>query len=102
MKTPEQMLDLMAEAVAGLHRSGIISEDFPVAADTVLLGEGSRLDSMGFVTFIADIEDRLSSECDRDIAVVIFDIGNLNQNDPRITAGMLAQYLGGLVASADA
>jgi hypothetical protein len=37
-------------------------EPFPLARDTVLLGEGACVDSMGFVNFIVAVEDAVESE----------------------------------------
>ena len=56
----EQILALLLESVRSLRRSGIIEVDMDVQPDTVLLGGGSSLDSMGFVTFVTDVEERLS------------------------------------------
>ena len=62
----ERELEIIQESVESLIRSGVIETAFEVANNTVLLGMGSPLDSLGFVTFITDLEERLIDETGND------------------------------------
>ena len=50
----------MQVSLDSLQRSGVIKERIEVSADTVILGSRSSLDSLGFVTLISYLEDRVS------------------------------------------
>ena len=61
--------------------------------DTVLLGTGSALDSVAFVTFVADLEERLARETGLELYVVLDDIHEFNANAPSLSADALARYI---------
>ena len=89
----ERILALLRESVLSLRRSGIIEVDMDVEADTVLLGTGSSLDSMGFVTFVTDVEERLNRETGQDLYIVLTELEELYPGAAQLTASMFADYL---------
>ena len=89
----DQILGLLRESVRSLRRSGIIEVDMEVAADTVLLGTGSSLDSMGFVTFVTDVEERLNRATGKDLYIVLTELEELYPGSAQLTASMFADYL---------
>lgn len=89
----EQALNLIQESLESLRNAGIISESIIISADTVILGSGSELDSLGFVTFISDLEERLCDVTNEDIYLVLDDIGDFNINNPFLSAGTIAKYI---------
>lgn len=93
MFSKERAFTLIGEAVDALSRAGIISEACSVKADTALFGFGSNIDSMGFVTLITDIEERLNAEIQRDIFIVLSDIEELYPEAPVLSVSMFADYL---------
>jgi acyl carrier protein len=63
-----------------------------VGLDTHLIGRGAVLDSMGLVTLIVDLEQRL--EEDRDVYVVLADERAMSQQrSPFRTVGTLTDYI---------
>jgi acyl carrier protein len=63
-----------------------------VGLDTPLLGRGAVLDSMGLVTLIVDLEQRL--EEDKDVYVVLADERAMSQRrSPFRTVGTLTDYI---------
>jgi hypothetical protein len=79
--------------MASLRRSGVVKTDIDVQPDSVLFGTGSSLDSIGFVTFVTDVEERLNRATGKDIYVVLTDLEELYPGASELTAGMLADYL---------
>jgi hypothetical protein len=91
--THERSLALIRESIDGLRRAGLLERDIDVDEDTVLLGMGSELDSVSFVTLISDLEDRLSRETGKDQFLVLDDLHEFNSEDPSLTVRTLAPYL---------
>lgn len=88
-----KIVDLLSESMASLRRSGVVTADIEVRSDTVLFGSGSSLDSIGFVTFVTDVEERLNRTTGKDLYVVLTDLEELYPGAAELTAGMLANYL---------
>jgi acyl carrier protein len=64
---------------------------------TQLFGSGSHLDSMAFVSFVTDVEERLSQISAPDFFIVLSDIEELFPEAPSLTADMFAEYLLGII-----
>ena len=91
--TEVRAFQLVQEALDSLQRVGLLPEAVAAQADTVLLGAGSPLDSIGFVTFITEMEDRISREAQQELYLVLKDIHEFNADTPYLTAGTLARYI---------
>lgn len=91
--------EIIQEALDSLQRIGLLAQPVAAQADTVLFGVGSPLDSIGFVTFITEMEDRLSRETGREIYLIIKEIHEFNAETPYLTAGTLARYIAKLSAA---
>jgi hypothetical protein len=100
MITREHTLQLIQQSFDSLQRSGLLEQAIQVGDGTVLLGAGSPLDSIAFVTFITDLEDRLNRETGQELYLVLGDIHNFNLGNPHLSAGTLAQYATGLTETA--
>jgi acyl carrier protein len=63
-----------------------------VSEDTVIVGQGAVLDSIGVVSLIVDIEQRL--EMDHDVSVTLASEKAMSQrSSPFRTAGVLADHV---------
>jgi hypothetical protein len=93
MTTFEQALQLIQESLDGLHRSGLLEKNIIVTPDTAIMGKDSPLDSISFVTFITDLEDRLNNKSDTEIFFVLNDIGDFDINNPFLSAKAIANYI---------
>lgn len=93
MITYEHALQLIQDSVSSLRRSGLLEHEVQVSADTVLLGASSALDSIAFVTFVTDLEDRLNRVTGQELFLVLNEIQDFNIDNPYFTAGVLAQYI---------
>lgn len=89
----KRALQLMQDSFDSMQRSGMMKEIITVTSDTVILGSGSPLDSLEFVTFISDLEERLCVELDKEVYLVLNEIGEFNINNPFLSAGTIARYI---------
>lgn len=89
----ESALQLMQETFDSMQRSGMLEDAVVVKFDTVILGSGSLLDSLGFVTFISELEERVSDTVDQEHYLILTDIQDFNAEKSFLSAGTLAQYV---------
>jgi hypothetical protein len=69
-----------------------LASDMELNKQIILLGLGSPLDSIDFVTFVTDLEERISSEAGKDLYLVLNEINEFNINQPHLCLGALAKY----------
>lgn len=93
MLTREDAIQLIQEALDALHKSAILETKTHVVNDTALFGAGSSIDSMGFVTLITDVEERLNALTNKDLFIVLSDLEDLYPEAPVLSASMFAEYL---------
>lgn len=93
MITNERSIELIQETVQGLRRAGLLDNNLLVDDSTVLLGVGSELDSVAFVTLVSDLEERLSRETGTELFLVLDDLHEFNSDNPSLTVRTLAPYL---------
>jgi acyl carrier protein len=91
--TNERSIELIQETVQGLRRAGLLDNNLLVDDSTVLLGVGSELDSVAFVTLVSDLEERLSRETGTELFLVLDDLHEFNSDNPSLTVRTLAPYL---------
>ena len=93
MITNENAYKLIKESVDSLVRSGTIDPIENFSRETVILGSGSELDSISFVTFITEVEDRVQSLTGEEFYLVLNEIDDFNINNPNLTIGGLSDYI---------
>ena len=93
MISNENTYKLINECVDSLVRSGSIDPIENFSRETVILGVGSELDSISFVTFITEVEDRVQSETGEEFYLVLNEIDAFNINNPNLTIGGLSDYI---------
>jgi acyl carrier protein len=89
----EEVVELIQDSLNSLQRTGLIEQSIVVQDETVLLGTGSPLDSVAFVTLITDLEDRLTRETGQDIFLILGDIHDFNMSEFSLNVKVLAQYI---------
>lgn len=92
-------LELIKASLDKLKQNDMLEQEAPFAKDLILLGLGSPLDSIGFVTFVTDLEERISSETNKDLYLVLNEIHEFNINQPHLNVENLAKYIVKLCAS---
>ena len=91
-----QAMEMISEVFDSLFRSGIIPDKVDSNEKTIILGPGSPIDSIGFVSFITELEDQLIDETNEDIYLIINDIHEYNIanfTDKFLAAGVVAQFI---------
>ena len=89
----KRALQLMQDSVDSMQRSGMMEETIKITPDTIVLGTGSSLDSLGFVTFISDLEERVSAESGKEHFLILTEIHEANADQAFLSAGVLAEYV---------
>ncbi len=94
MITQEEAFQLIQDSIDSLVRSGTLETgELKVTGETVLLGSDSVFDSIAFVTFVTDVEDRMEQKTGHECYLVLNEISEFNLNSPNLTVTVLAQYL---------
>ena len=91
--THDQALSVMQEVFNSMKTSGMFDENSNLDAETVILGVGSNFDSLGFVTFISDLEERVSDVTNGEIYLILTDIHEFNKDKTVLSASTLASYV---------
>ena len=91
--TEERAFQLIAESFEILKKEGMLAADVALRKETILLGVGSPVDSIGFVTFVTELEERLIEETNKDLYLVLNEINEFNIDKPHLTADVLKDYL---------
>lgn len=89
----QQVFQLIQESTDSLYNSGLIPEKVTVFNDTVLLGKGSILDSVAFITLFSEIEDRLSEKTGKEIFIDFAQLHDFNSDKSMLNVSTLADYI---------
>ncbi len=93
MIAEQRVMELIQESFDSLYRVGLIKEEIKASGETVLLGNGAMLESIAFVTFVADLEERLDRENGQPVYLVLNDIHLFNPSKSSLSAQTLAQFI---------
>ncbi len=93
MLTKENSYKLLVDCIESLIRSESIDVIENISEETIILGIGSTMDSISFVTFITEVEDRLQNETGSEIYLVLNQIDAFNINNPNLTLNILSDYI---------
>ena len=85
--------NMIRDCIESLVRAGTIEVQNNVTVQTVLLGRDSNLDSLGFITLITELEDRLEKAVGREIYLVLDEIDEFNIDNPSLTVASLSKYI---------
>jgi acyl carrier protein len=87
---------LIQDAFDALWEADLVGENLRVDETTDLLGPETLLDSIAFVTFIVECEDRLQAaigDDDHFVSIAITEIHDFNPEEARLTVGVLVDYI---------
>lgn len=91
--TKERAMELISESLESLNDGDMLDADMTINSDTILLGNESPLDSIGFVTFVTELEEKISDDTQKDLYLVLDEINEFNINNPQLSADSLAKYI---------
>jgi hypothetical protein len=93
MLTLEMSYKLLQASFDSLEQDGAMGAKVLLTKDTVVLGPGSPLDSMGLVLFITDVERRFSHTTGREQALVLSAVPGFHEGSNSLSGEMLARHL---------
>ena len=100
MADDQQLLDLIYTVIDGYNAAAPSEKRLQKAAETVLFGDGAKLDSLGLVSVIIGVEERLEEVFGASVTVA--DERALSRTEsPFRTIRTLADYLKDLVDEAE-
>jgi len=91
--TEDRALQLISESLESLKKVGMLAKDVVPTRESVLLGMKSPLDSIGFVAFVTDLEEKISEETKKDLYLVLNEIIEFNVDKPYLSSDALAKYI---------
>lgn len=97
MSNLETSINVIRETFESLQKSEVVASDLSFSEELIVLGSNTAFDSLGFVTFISDLEDRASEVAGRDVFLVLDDINDFNLNSPSLTVKALSMYVASLL-----
>lgn len=59
--TVQEITQILFDSLAALNQERSPDRQIPVSESTTLMGTGTHLDSLGFIMFLTDVEERLSA-----------------------------------------
>lgn len=93
MVSQEKAFEIIKQSLESLKRSDVIKTLPELTDETVLLGENAMLDSLGFVTFVTEIEDRLYDETDKDLYLALDELQTYCGDIPILTTKLLSEFM---------
>ena len=97
MISESRIRELIIQALQRIQDSGIADANFAVNDDTVVLGMGSPVDSIAFVTLISDLEQSIERELGREFVIVMQEIHDLHEGTELLVSD-LAKHLAHIAA----
>ena len=91
--TEDRALQLIAESLNTLKKEGVLEKDVILTPEFILIGMESPLDSIGFVAFITDLEEKIFEETKQDLYLVLNEITEFNVSKPFLSSNVLAKYI---------
>lgn len=89
----EDVLNLIQESFDSLFDADMIKDRVEVSDNTVLLGSGSPLDSISFITLFSEIEDRISDLSGAEFYLVLSEIHEFNADDNVLNVSVLIDFI---------
>lgn len=89
----QQVMSIFQDSTDSLFRSELIPEKIKIDKDTVLLGKGSVLDSVAFITLFSEIEDRLMQKTGSEVIIDYNQLHEFNTDKSVLRADILCEFI---------
>jgi acyl carrier protein len=93
MSNREKIIEIFQDSFDTLYHSEYVDKEILVKENTNLISGDSILDSIGFVTLFAELEERLSEINGSEVYLVLEDIIDFEIDSPELTVGMMINYI---------
>ncbi len=75
----------------------MVPRSFDVNDDTVLIGMGGNLDSIAFVVFVTDVEEKIEEEINKEFALKLQEIHDLNEGKDALIVRDMVRLLAKII-----
>ena len=93
MVTEQQIKKIIFESLNAIIDSKMVPKSFEVNDDTVLIGMGGNLDSVSFVAFVTDVEEKIEEEIDQEFVIKLQEIHDLNEGKNALVVHDMSRLL---------
>ena len=93
MITEQEIKKIIFESLNAIIDSKMVPKSFEVNDDTVLIGMGGNLDSISFVAFATDVEEKIEEEIDKEFILKLQEIHDLNEGKNALVVRDMARLL---------
>ena len=88
-----ESIGLIEESMRKLESEKMIDGVLYFSESLPLLGPGTQLDSLGFISFLTDLEERISLKTNKETYIVLNNIENFDISQSKLTVLQLAQHI---------
>ena len=88
-----ESVGLIEESLRKLESEKMIDGKLNFSESLPLLGPGTQLDSLGFISFLTDLEERISLKTEEETYIVLNNIENFDINQSKLTVLQLAHHI---------
>lgn len=93
MITEQQVKSLILESISEIKNSKMVPENFDVNDNTVLIGMKAVWDSIAFVSFTTDLEERIEDAIGKEVILNLHEIHELNEDKSALKVGNLTKIV---------
>ena len=88
-----ESIGLIEESMRKLESEKMTDGVLNFSESLPLLGPGTQLDSLGFISFLTDLEERISLKTNKETYIVLNNIENFDISQSKLTVLQLAQHI---------
>jgi len=88
---------IIQESIDSLFRSELISDKVTITNETILLGKGSVLDSVAFITLFSEIEDRLTEKTGTEVFIDFNKLHDFNTDKSQLNVITFIEFINSLI-----
>ncbi len=93
MITEQQVKSLILESISKVKNSKMVHENFDVNDNTALIGMKAVWDSIAFVGFTTDLEERIEDAIGKEVVLNLHEIHELNEDKSVLKVGNLTKIV---------
>ena len=98
--TEQQVREIIFDSLQIIKDQHIVPKDFEVNENTVLIGMGGNLDSVSFVAFATDVEEKIEDKIGKEFIMRLQEIHDLNEGKDALVVKDMARLVTQLVNGA--
>ena len=93
MISEQRVKELIFKSLQEIKNLDLVRENFDFNDNSVLLGDGGSLDSIAFVTFVTDLEEKIEDEIGKEFVLKLQEIHDLNVGKTALIVGDMARLV---------